>query len=161
MKKFIAVLMAVCLMATMSVIAFAADIDQDTIVKSQDVKIGANIPATYVVSIPADFNITFNAESSDFGKIELKEAQIEVNKAVEVSLTKGDLKNEADETKKIPYKITDGTNEFTKVQYLTDGDKTDLKIDIKADDWAAAYAGVYKATLTFAIDYVSTGVQVG
>ena len=149
MKKLFAVILAVALMATMSVSAFAAN------TTGGDADITTSIAPTYTVTIPADVNVAFNATETDFGAIEVTASQIHPNKCIKVALASdGKLENSIDATKVIPYAIkdADGTA-FTSATYLTEGDKTELSIHITANDWNAAYAGEYSDTVTFTITY--------
>ena len=149
MRKLFALLLTVCLLATMSVTAFA---DNTT---GGDADITTSIAPTYTVTIPADVNVVFNATETDFGTVEVEAAQIHPNKCIKVELTSdGKLENSIDATKVIPYAIKDSEGAaFTSATYLTEGDKTELSIHITADDWNAAYAGEYSDTVTFTITY--------
>ena len=145
MKKTFALLLALALMASLSVTAFAAD----------NVDITTSIEPTYTVTIPANTAVVFNATETAFGAIEVTAAQIHPDKCIKVTLTTdGKLENGIDATKVIPYVIKDAEgNTFTSATYLTEGDKTDLTIHITAADWNAAYAGSYSDTVTFTITY--------
>ena len=149
MKKVFALILTVCLLATMSVIAFA---DNTT---GGDADITTSIAPTYTVTIPANTTVAFNATETDFGAIEVTASQIHPNKCIKVELTSdGKLENSIDATKVIPYAIKDSEGAaFTSATYLTEGDKTELSIHITADDWNAAYAGEYSDTVTFTITY--------
>ena len=149
MKKVFAVIVAVALMATMSVPAFAAN------TTGGDADITTSIDPTYTVTIPADVNVAFNATETAFGTIEVTASQIHPDKCIKVALaTDKELNNAIDNTKVIPYAIKDSEGaEFTSATYLTEGDKTELSIHITADDWNAAYAGDYSDTVTFTVSY--------
>lgn len=155
MKKFIAsvLALAMCLMA--AVPAYAATINQDTPdPKTSEADITTSIAPTYTVSIPEDVDVEFNATETQFGTIEIIQAQIDPDKQIEVSITSGEaLINQTDNTKTLPYTIEDGSGEFTFAAYLAEGDKTDLTINITEDDWNAAYAGDYSDTVTFTVSY--------
>ena len=149
MKKVFAVILAVALMAAMSVTAFAAN------TTGGDADITTSIAPTYTVTIPADVNVAFNATETAFGTIEVTASQIHPDKCIKVALTTdGELNNAIDNTKVIPYAIKDSEGAaFTSATYLTEGDKTELSIHITADDWNAAYAGEYSDTVTFTVSY--------
>ncbi len=149
MKKVFAVILAVALMATMSVTAFAAN------TTGGDADITTSIAPTYTVTIPADVSVQFNATETDFGAIEVTASQIHPNKCIKVALSSdGKLENGTDNTKVLPYAIKDADgNAFTEATYLNEGDKTELSIHITADDWNAAYAGEYSDTVTFTVSY--------
>ena len=149
MKKLFAVILAVALMATLSVTAFAAN------TTGGSTTITIDIAPTYTVTIPADVNVAFNTTETAFGAIEVTTSQIHPDKCIKVELTSdGKLENSIDATKVIPYAIKDSTGAaFTSATYLTEGDKTELSIHITAEDWNAAYAGDYSDTVTFTVSY--------
>ena len=149
MKKVFALILTVCLLATMSVTAFAVN------TTGGSTTITIDIAPTYTVTIPANTTVVFNATETAFGAIEVTAAQIHPDKCIKVTLaTDGKLENSIDATKVIPYAIKDSKgNAFTSATYLTEGDKTELSIHITAADWNAAYAGEYSDTVTFTITY--------
>lgn len=155
MKKVISVALVSALALSASVTAFAATITQDTSdPKTTDTVISTSVKPTYTVTIPADVNVPFNAETTSFGQIKVDSAQIDPDKCIKVSLTTdGKLKNNVDETKVIPYTVKSGENAFTSATYLKAGDSTDLTINIATDDWNKAYAGEYSDTVTFEVSY--------
>ena len=150
MKKLFALILTVCLLATMSVTAFAAN------TTGGEADITTSIAPTYTVTIPADVNVAFNATETAFGTIEVTASQIHPDKCIKVALaTDKELNNAIDNTKVIPYAIKDSEGaEFTSATYLTEGDKTELSIHITANDWKTAYAGEYSDTVTFTVSYV-------
>ena len=149
MKKPFALILAVVMLATMSVTAFAAN------TTGGSTTITIDIAPTYTVTIPANTTVAFNATETAFGAIEVTAAQIHPDKCIKVALASdGKLENNIDATKIIPYAIKDSTGAaFTSATYLSEGDKTELSIHITADDWNAAYAGEYSDTVTFTITY--------
>ena len=149
MKKIFALILTVCLLASMSVTAFAAN------TTGGKADITTSIAPTYTVTIPADVNVQFNATETAFGTIEVTASQIHPDKCIKVALTTdNELNNAIDNTKVIPYAIKDSEGAaFTSATYLTEGDKTELSIHITANDWNAAYAGEYSDTVTFTVSY--------
>ena len=151
MKKLFAVVMAIALMASLSVTAFAAN------TTGGEADITTSIAPTYTVTIPANTTVDFNATETAFGAIEVAASQIHPDKQIRVTLTTdGELNNTIDTTKVIPYVIKDAAGAaFTTGTYLTEGDKTVLSIHITEEDWNAAYAGDYTDTVTFTVSYES------
>ena len=149
MKKLFDIALALVLVASLSVTAFAAN------TTGGEADITTSIAPTYTVTIPANTNVNFNATETAFGAIEVTASQIHPDKQIRVTLTTdGELNNTIDTTKVIPYVIKDASGAaFTTATYLTEGDKTELSIHITADDWNAAYAGDYSDTVTFTITY--------
>ena len=159
MKKLIASILALSLLAATSTTAFAAEIDQDDDPKTSKAEITTSITPTYVVSIPDNTSVAFNATQTSFGSIEVIKAQIEPDKQIKVSLTADtadgsfNLVNSADETKAIPYTVNGEDGAFSSGVYTKAGDKTDLTINIAQEDWNAAYAGSYSGTVIFTVSY--------
>ena len=149
MKKIFTLILAIALMASLSVTAFAAN------TTGGNADITTSIDPTYTVTIPADVNVAFNATETDFGAIEVTASQIHPDKCIKVALASdGKLENSIDATKVIHYAIKDSEGAaFTSATYLTEGDKTELSIHITANDWNAAYAGKYSDTVTFTVSY--------
>ena len=149
MKKLFALILTVCLLASMSTTAFAVN------TTGGEADITTSIVPTYTVTIPADVNVQFNATETAFGTVEVTAAQLHPDKCIKVALASdGKLENSIDATKVIPYAIKDSTGAaFTSATYLTEGDKTELSIHITANDWNAAYAGDYSDTVTFTVSY--------
>ncbi|MGN0115711.1 MAG: hypothetical protein ACI396_10325 [Acutalibacteraceae bacterium] len=141
---------------SVTVTAFAGGINQDSEPKTNNAVITTSIAPTYTVTIPASVTVAFNAQTTDFGSVEVSAAQLDPDKCVKVSLkSDGELKNEADKTKVIPYTVKSGNSVYTSATYLKSGDKDDLTINISANDWNKAYAGDYKDTVVFEVAYIS------
>ena len=149
MKKVLTFALAVMLVMSLSVTAFAAN------TTGGEADITTSINPTYTVTIPANTTVAFNATETDFGAIEVTASQIHPDKCIKVALASdGKLENSIDATKVIPYAIKDSEGTaFTSATYLTEGDKTELSIHITANDWNAAYAGNYSDTVTFTVSY--------
>ena len=147
MKKLVSFALMLALSAALSATAFADD-------DNRSVEVKTHSDPTYTVTIPANTTVTFNAEDTSFGKIELTKAQLDPGKKVNVTLSaSGTLKNKADTTKTLPYQIQSAGQKFTSAAYTTAGDSTALTIHIAQEDWNKAYAGNYADTVTFTISY--------
>lgn len=158
MKKLTALVLAIVLTLSLSVTAFAAEINQGSDPKTANVTVTTSIDPTYTVTIPADVQVTFNETSATFGTVKLDAAQIDPGYAVQVALTaSGTLKNQADNTKTIAYTVNDANGDaFTVGTYTTAGEQTPLTIDITQAAWNAAFAGTYSDTVTFTVSYINT-----
>ena len=166
-SRFIAGFSAMALaISAMSISAFAAPeptkIDQTTLEPKQgQAVITTTIEPTYIVTIPADTKVAFNALDTDFGTIELTKARLDPGKVVRVHLDSDyKLKNKADESRTIRYDIvstddvgTTGSLKNFDAQLEFEGDDCPLTIKITQDDWNAAYAGEYSDTVTFNVEY--------
>ena len=167
-RRFISGLSALAIM-TMPFTAFAeTTIDQDTPDPKQgEAVITTEIAPTYIVTIPADTTVAFNALSTDFGKVELTQARLDPGKVVRVHLASDyKLKNKADESKTIPYDIvstddvgTSGSLKNFDAQLEFESDACPLTIKITQDDWNAAYAGEYSDTVTFNVQYTDAAPE--
>ena len=147
MKKLVSFALMLALSAALSATAFADD-------DNRSVEVKTHIDPTYTVTIPANTTVTFNAEDTSFGKIELTKAQLDPGKKVNVTLSaSGTLKNSKDNRKTLAYQIQDGTTAFTSATYKMAGQSTALTIHIEQKAWNAAYAGDYADTVTFTISY--------
>ena len=149
MKKVFALILAVMMIASLSLTAFAAN------TTGGDAEITTSISPTYTVTIPANTAVAFNATETAFGEIKVEAAQIHPDKCIKVVLNSDNkLENSIDATKVIPYAIKDSTGAaFTSATYLAAGEKTELSIHITQNDWNAAYAGEYSDTVTFTVSY--------
>lgn len=157
MKKWIALFLTLALTLSLPVTAFAAEINQDSDPKTADATVTTSIEPTYIVTIPGNVQVEFNATSTKFGAIELAAAQIAPGYAVKVTLSaSGKLKNEADQTKTIAYTVNSEDGAFSSKEYQNKGDSTDLTIDITQAAWDSAYAGNYSDTVTFTVSYIDT-----
>ncbi|MGN1126900.1 MAG: hypothetical protein ACI4RI_05610, partial [Ruminococcus sp.] len=106
MKKLLATLLSISILASVSVTAFAAEINQDSDPKTATAEITTSISPKYTVTIPADVDVAFNATTTDFGEIKVTSAQIDPDKCIKVTLdSNGNLVNSVDATKKIPYAV--------------------------------------------------------
>ena len=154
----------------MPITAFAegSTIDQDTPEPKQgQVEVTVDIAPSYVVTIPADTTVQFHDEQTDFGAVELTQAQLDPGKVVSVSVeTDGELNNAADAAKVIPYTVmaqyasgAEGEEYLPfkvseqSLQMDTEGQKFAMTIEISEDDWNKAYAGSYSDTVTFNVSY--------
>ena len=152
MKKLICIIAAAALTSASVLPCYAADDNRNTTVST-------DISPSYIVSIPTDLSVPFNQVKTDLGSVSLDTAQLEPDKCVNVALTTDNkLENKADSAKTLAYSVLEGTAEntgaaFTSAQYLKAGDKTNLTVEIKADDWNKAYAGEYSDTVTVTISY--------
>ena len=170
MKKLISGLSALAIMAK-PITAFAAaeptPINEQSDPQSADVLITTEIAPTYIVTIPADTTVAFNDLSTDFGSVELTQARLDPGKQVVVSVdTDGELNNEADDSKIIPYLVTaQYATGAVGEEYMpfdvndsdlifdTAGQAFAMEIQITEDDWNNAYAGEYSDTVTFNVSY--------
>ena len=163
MKKIIISLTACVVMAApFTVFADDGTPEKKDLTETHDVSISTHIDPTYQVSIPENTTVAFNAQTTDFGTVELLKAQLEPDAVVRASVTSnGALKNGIDETKVLPYTLSAKNDDFSAddINDLTYdlekmGDKLDISINITEEDWNKAYSGDYSDTVTFNFSYV-------
>lgn len=110
---------------------------------------------TYEVLIPLDAEIPYQETSYYYGKIAVKEALLERDKCIQVTLDyDGNMKNEEHPEAKIPYRILAGDVPFTSQTYTKAGEETELHISISEEDWDKAAGGSYQTVVRFKIAYV-------
>lgn len=148
MKKLTSFALAFALCAASAVSAFAANPTSGaTIIKT-------NIQPTYTVEIPAETSISFNATSTPLASpLYLSKAQLDPNHKVTVTATVNALKNDADNTKTIPFTLYEGNTVFTSADFTDTTQKVQLSVHIAQSAWDAAPAGNYTGSVTFHIAY--------
>ena len=148
MKKLTSFALAFALCAASAVSAFAAN------PTSGATTIKTNIQPTYTVEIPAQTSIPFNATSTPLAtKLGLSKAQLDPNHKVTVTATVNALKNDADNTKTIPFTLYEGNTVFTSAEFTNTTKKVQLSVHIAQSAWDAAPAGNYTGSVTFNIAY--------
>ncbi len=157
-KKFLSVILATAMILPAMVMSVSAaetvsTIDQDSRPQSAAADISVDIAPAYTVTIPEDTEIPFNKTETDFGKVELTAARLEVGKSITVSAQAGALVNLDDSTKTIPYTVMAGESEFTSGEYTAQGQSTELTLVVDQNDWDSACAGSYEGTVTFTVSY--------
>lgn len=166
MKRIFATILAACLLASLSVTAFAVDIDQDSAIKSGATKVSFNVDPTYTVTIPATVTLekkTVNnivTYENDL-MISASNVRLTQNSGIAVSLTSDyemDVSGASEENPyKLPYKVFVGVTEVTAendtvASFGTNKDNQSATLHITADD--PEYAGTYTDTVTFTIKTV-------
>ena len=156
MKKLLTLILAITLMATMSVTAFATGVTTDGGTGSTDVYFG--VDPTYTVTIPAkvelqkidtDGAITYENDytiTAEAGVRLLKNEYIEVTVA-------SDFEMITTEGATLAYSITAGGNDVATggvvAEFATDKAEQTATIHIAAND--PDFAGEYKDTVTFTL----------
>ena len=148
MKKAIAFFTAIGTFLAVSSVSVSAE-DRSSLITT-------TISPAFTVTIPLSVRVPFNSTVTDFGNVVLDTARLESNKCVVVTLeTDNTLDNTSDASKTIPYSIHDKNDDsvFVSAKYLSEGEKSDLTINISQDDWNQAAAGDYEDTMIFHIQY--------
>ncbi len=166
MKKIFAVILAACLLATLSVTAFASDIDQDSESKNGATKVSFNVDPTYTVTIPETVTLekkTVNnivTYENDL-TISASDVRLTQNSGIAVSLDSDYTMEVTDAVAsnpyQLPYKVfvdeTEITAESNTVALFgTNKNNQSTTLHITAED--PEYAGTYTDTVTFTIETV-------
>ena len=149
MKKLFALTLAVAMLATMSVTAFAADYDT---AGDKGMTVTYSVAPTYTVTIPTDVTIDGNATT-----ISAENVVVEKGKYVSVTLAaENNFTVTTAEGATLAYTVTaNGENVAAGGEILTvnpkDGKTGTATITFDIDESAIQYAGTYTGTATFTI----------
>lgn len=169
MKKFLAIILAVIMVCSMSVFAFAASTettltgapgeDNTTIIKTSTELEGGGNAKRYSITIPADTVIKWETEATDL--VYYVEAHLGHKEFVKVDVAgAGAMKYDpADGTEPYTLPYTLENEEATSYQATSSvvypaADQT-FTVKITPDAWKAAVVGEYSDTLTFTISVVN------
>ena len=151
MIRLFALLLAITMMLSLSVTAFAAEIDQDTAAPQEgSITVSYQVAPTYTVTIPATVTLGENA------KIEVENVVVKKGKQVEVALTNAnDFKVATPEGAELTYTVKNGEAEVAEGDtvlavnpaYSTTGEIT---LSFVAPT-TIQYAGKYEGTVTFTV----------
>lgn len=112
------------------------------------------IDPVYEVEIPTISTIPFQTLRCNYGKIIIREALLEQNKCIRVTMdTDGCLQNQDNPRAAIPYQILEGDSPFEGHSYTQTGEETELVIAIAQEDWNRATSGKYSTSVVFHISY--------
>lgn len=156
MKKLLSALTVLTLVMGISATSIkAADIDQGSANQSGKTSVSTKVDPTYIVTIPEDCNIPQGTKNTPLYLVVTGNPQPDA--VIKVDITKTDLTNKGNESYKIPYALTYKQMPFTGITYnesqIRTGTTTEFSVDINGDDWNKAFAGDYRATLNFVIQY--------
>ena len=158
MKKLFALILTVCLLATMSTTAFAAEIGTEANASQGSTEVSFNVDPTYTVTIPAtvelqkiEDNGTVTYEN-DYTIEAVAGVRLKKNEYIEVTVA-SDFEMNTAEGATLAYTITaDGNavaNNGVVADFATDKAEQTATIHIAAND--PDFAGEYKDTVTFTV----------
>lgn len=127
--------------------------------KEETTPLEVSVPSTYTLTIPAETNIEFNAESTDLKGVLKVTGNVLPTQSVQVTATTKALHNSVQDTD-LPYALKYDGNEFTSAEWneteLRDGLEGDgkgkelsLNVAITQADWNNAKAGTYEGSIVF------------
>ena len=158
MKKLFALILTVCLLATMSTTAFAAEIGPEANASQGSTEVSFNVDPTYTVTIPATVELERQEDNgtvtyeNDYTLTAEAGVRLKKNEYIEVTVT-SDFKMTTTEGATLNYTITaEGTVVATGgvvAEFATDKAAQSTTIHIAAND--PDYAGEYKDTVTFTV----------
>ena len=149
MKKLFALFLAIAMMATLSVTAFAADYDTEG---NKGMNVTYSVPEFYYVTIPTDVTIDGNSTT-------ISAEDVVVNKGQYVSVTLAADNNftvKTTEGAELTYTVTaNGENVAAGGEILAvnpaDGKTGTATLTFDIDESAIKYAGTYTGSATFTI----------
>ena len=152
MKKLFALILAVCLLATMSVTAFAAN------TTGGSTQVSFNVDPTYTVTIPATVELNKVEDNgvvtyeNDYTLTASAGVRLKKGEYIEVTVA-SDFEMTTTEGATLAYSITAGGNTVATggvvATFGTDKNAQSTTIHIAAND--PDYAGEYKDTVTFTV----------
>ena len=149
MKKLFALLLAITMMATLSVTAFAADYDT---AGDKDMTVTYSVNPGYTVTIPTDVTIDGNSTT-----ISAENVVVEKGKYISVALADdNDFTVRTQQGAELTYTVTKGGPPVAAGGEILAVDPTDGKtgtatITFDIDESAIKYAGTYTGSATFTI----------
>ena len=157
MKKLFALILAVCLLASMSTTAFAAEIGTETNASQGSTEVSFNVDPTYTVTIPAAVELEKKEDNgvvtyeNDYTLTAQAGVRLKKGEYIEVTVT-SDYEMTTAENATLAYTITKGGAALVDevvATFTTDKAVQTSQIHIAAAD--PDYAGEYKDTVTFTI----------
>ena len=158
MKKLFALILAITMMATISVTVFATDVDQDSIDKTGEIEVTFNVAPAYIVTIPAEVELqqvnTNNIITYENDYTITAEAGVRLHKGDTIVVTVvSDYEMTAQQGATLDYTIThkngDALTENIVATFTTSTIEQYSTIHIAAND--PEFAGDYSDTVTFTI----------
>ena len=158
MKKLFALILAVVMIATMSVTAFAAEIGPGANASQGSTEVSFNVDPTYTVTIPATVELNKVEDNgvityeNDYTLTAQAGVRLKKGEYIEVTVA-SDFKMTTQEGATLDYAITAGGNTVANngvvAEFATDKLEQTATIHIAAND--PDYAGEYKDTVTFTL----------
>ena len=149
MKKLFALILAITMMATLSVTAFAADYNTTG---NKGMNVTYSVPEFYYVTIPTDVTIDGNSTT-----ISAEDVVVEKGRYVSVTLAENNnFTVKTTEGAELTYTVKNGEAEVAAGGEIlavnpTDGKTGSANITFDIDESAIKYAGTYTGSATFTI----------
>ena len=166
MKKLLSVLLVICLMAILSVTAFAAEINQGTTDKTGGMQLEFTVASTYIVTIPAEITLAETTGDSvtyeqDY-TLTANGVCLKQNEKLQIKIA-SDFKLKAEGDYELPYTVTKQgettaiVNNGVVATFDTDTDEQTQVLHFTAGN--PTYAGEYSDTVTFTIVTKATPIN--
>lgn len=162
MKKFLAIILAVIMVCSMSVFAFAATLDKTTpsgnvIIKTATTDGEGKDANRYSIKIPADTVIPWETEATSLSYD--VESHLGHKQAVKVTVSGNNKMTYAPDPTATPYELPyelSGDTEFTADRpNIYPAETKNISVDISAENWKSVVVGEYSDTLTFTAEIVT------
>lgn len=165
MKKLLTVVLTLAMVLSLSVTAFAADINQDIDPKTGSTNVTFNVDPTYTVTIPATVELVKTGTDTityekDMTITAAAGVRLLEGQSIQVTLTSDfNLETAASSTYKLPYTVTVGgstiQNNGVVATFGTNTAEQSSTLHFAANN--PTYAGDYSDTVTFTISVVTAG----
>ncbi len=156
MKKIFSFALALVLMFTTCISAFAIDLNSSNPMGSTTVRVdGTTAGAKYTVTIPAEVEIPWGQEERAIGFSVY--SQLQTGEHVKVTVTTDGVMKNADNTATLNYSLKSGTTEFTTTESVilsSNPEKSSVVVVIPENNWDYATIDKYAGTLTFEAEIV-------
>lgn len=156
MKKLLTIMLALVMVLSLSVTAFAAEIDEGSADPTGSTNVTFQVDPTYTVTIPATVTLVKDSETGNYKQdatITATDVRLEEGKVIVVTLS-GDFTLTAGTTD-LPYTVTVGedttavANGAVVATFVTSTEAQSVTLHFAADN--PTYAGSYSDTVTFTI----------
>ena len=153
MKRRIVTGMFCVVMATGMVVPVSAE--------SKNTTLTTEVASEYTLTIPMDTSIAFGAEETDIGFVKVT-GNVKPAETVKVDVETSNFISQDDPEDTIALTLINkndnsefGISIWNEKEMRNETKEIPLVVQVKEEDWAKAYAGIYQATLTFTASLIT------